>query len=113
MRRDKSEQAGKNKGEDREWKMRPPPLSAKEKDVTQNAIDEALENGWSIGKTKRKNQILVVSRGGVERRLPLIPPPEYVPDGRRCGGLIWWRPELPATIQKPKTLEVGGTCSLR
>ncbi len=41
------------------------------------------------------------------------PPPECIPDGRRCGGLIWWRPELPATIQKQKTLEVGGTCSLQ
>ncbi len=80
--------------------------------VTPNAIDETLENGWSIGKTKQKNQILVVSRGGVECHLPLIP----LPNAHQMKGVAkvknLVKTRAPCNNSKAEDIRGRGTCSL-
>ncbi len=40
--------------------------------VSQHAIDHALEDSRGVGKPERKDQVFIVSRGGIEGCLPLI-----------------------------------------
>lgn len=41
--------------------------------ASENVTDESSENGWGVRETERHHLVLEVSKGGVERCLPLIP----------------------------------------
>ena len=41
-------------------------------DVTEDVVDQGLEDGGRVCKSKRHHTVLIVSSGGVEDRLPLI-----------------------------------------
>ncbi len=77
--------------------------------VSQHAIDHALEDSRGVSEPEGKDQVFIVSRGGIDVCLPLI---TLVNADKMIGVAELWLSEDLGSLQefKGQTLKARGTC---